>query len=123
MFYDNLDKIKVPDIPSDLYRFVIEWLRTNWGTVTMHTSPTIPQAYVQLVRLEQEKAEKERQREEGERKKRREQALRVKRMLEAAFDGDTQEINALLKEVDYVIELARLLTMHLCQKMKWKFME
>ncbi len=51
------------------------------------------------MRMEQEKAEKERQREEAERRKRREQALRVKRMLEAAFDGDTQEIHAVLKEV------------------------
>ena len=32
-------------------------------------------------------------------KKKREHMQRVKRMLEAAFDGDTQEINTILKEV------------------------
>ena len=63
----------------------------------MHTHTL--QAYVQLARLERERAECEREREEKERKRKREQMRRVKRMLEAAFDGDTQEINAVLKEV------------------------
>ena len=63
----------------------------------MHTHTL--QAYVQLARLERERAEREREKEEAERKKKREQMQRVKRMLEAAFDGDTQEINTILKEV------------------------
>ncbi len=57
------------------------------------------QAYLQMVRLEQERAEAAYQREEEERRKKREQAKRIKRMLEAAFDGDTMEIKALLSEV------------------------
>ena len=63
----------------------------------MHTHTL--QAYVQLARLEHERAEREREKEEAERKKKREQMQRVERMLEAAFDGDTQEINTILKEV------------------------
>ena len=57
------------------------------------------QAYVQLARLERERAEREREKDEAERRKKREQMQRIKRMLEAAFDGDTQEINTVLKEV------------------------
>ena len=50
--------------------------------------------------MEQEQAEKERQKEEEERKRKREMAKRRKRMLEAAFDGDNDEINTVLKEVN-----------------------
>ncbi|XP_062593773.1 IQ motif and ankyrin repeat domain-containing protein 1-like [Saccostrea cucullata] len=57
------------------------------------------EAFVQLVKMEQEKAEKERQKEEEERKRKREEAKRKKRMLEAAFEGDTEEIENILKEV------------------------
>ena len=57
------------------------------------------QAYAQVVKMEQEKYEKERQKEENERKRQRENAKRRKRMLEAAFDGDMDEIKAVLKEV------------------------
>ena len=57
------------------------------------------QAYVQMVRMEQQRAEAERKREEEERKKQREQARRKARILEAAFDGDTGEIEAILREV------------------------
>ncbi len=52
-----------------------------------------------MVRLEQERAEVAYRHEEDERRRKREQAKRVKRMLEAAFDGDTTEIKALLSEV------------------------
>lgn len=62
----------------------------------MHTNP---QAYVHLARLERQRAEHEREREEAERKRKREEMKRIKRILEAAFDGDTQEIKAVLKEV------------------------
>ena len=49
--------------------------------------------------MEQEKAEKERQQEEEERRRKREEAKRKKRMLEAAFEGDIEEIENILKEV------------------------
>ena len=54
---------------------------------------------MQLVKMEREKAEKEAEREEAERRRRREHQKRVKRMLEAAFDGDCREIRKVLKEV------------------------
>jgi len=43
--------------------------------------------------------EKERKKDEEERKRYREMVKRQKRMLEAAFDGDNDEILAILKEV------------------------
>ena len=52
-----------------------------------------------MVRMEQQRAEAERKREEEERKKQREQARRKARILEAAFDGDRGEIEAILREV------------------------
>lgn len=52
-----------------------------------------------MARLEQERAEQQQKREEEARKRQREHARRIKRMLEAAFDGDTGEIKKLLKEV------------------------
>ena len=57
------------------------------------------QAYLQMVKLEQQHSEAERMREAEEKKKQKEKALRVVRMLEAAFDGDTMEIRVVLKEV------------------------
>ena len=57
------------------------------------------QAYLEMVKLEQERAEKERQREEEKRRREREEAKRVKRMLEAAFEGEDGEIRAILAEV------------------------
>ena len=56
-----------------------------------------------MVRLEQERAEQQYKREEEERRRKREQAKRIKRMLEAAFDGETGEIKCLLSEVCYHI--------------------
>jgi len=47
----------------------------------------------------QEEMEKARKKDEEERRKYREMVKRQKRMLEAAFDGDNDEILAILKEV------------------------
>lgn len=52
-----------------------------------------------MVLMEREQAERERVKEEEERRRRREEQQRRKRMLEAAFDGDNHEIDAVLKEV------------------------
>jgi len=52
--------------------------------------------------MEQEKAEKLRQKEEDERKRKREDKKRMKRMLEASFDGDTSEMSIILKEVNFI---------------------
>ena len=49
--------------------------------------------------MEQEQAELQRQKEEAERRRKREETKRKKRMLEAAFDGDVDEINQVLREV------------------------
>ncbi|KAK3089405.1 hypothetical protein FSP39_003377 [Pinctada imbricata] len=57
------------------------------------------EAFLKLVKMEQEQAERERQKEEEERRRRREEAKRKKRILEAAFEGDIEEIEAVLKEV------------------------
>ncbi|XP_077207386.1 IQ motif and ankyrin repeat domain-containing protein 1 isoform X2 [Paroedura picta] len=56
------------------------------------------EAFVALVKREQEEAERERKKEEEEKKKQREEQQRKKRMLEAAFDGDVEEMTAVLKE-------------------------
>ena len=52
-----------------------------------------------MVQMEREQAERERVKEEEERRRRREEQQRKKRMLEAAFDGDNDEIDAVLNEV------------------------
>lgn len=57
------------------------------------------EAFVKMVKMEQEKAEQQRLKEEEERKKKREEKQRMKRMLEAAFDGDVDEMSQILKEV------------------------
>ena len=49
--------------------------------------------------MQQEEAEREREKEEEEKRQIREQNKRVKRMLEAAFDGDIDEMTQILKEV------------------------
>ncbi|XP_034275966.1 IQ motif and ankyrin repeat domain-containing protein 1 isoform X5 [Pantherophis guttatus] len=56
------------------------------------------EAFVALVRREQEEAEQARKKEEEEKKKQREEQQRKKRMLEAAFEGDVEEMKAILKE-------------------------
>nr|XP_056710545.1 IQ motif and ankyrin repeat domain-containing protein 1 [Euleptes europaea] len=57
------------------------------------------EAFVALVKREQEEAERERKKEEEAKKKQREEQQRRKRMLEAAFDGDVEEMKAVLQEV------------------------
>ena len=52
-----------------------------------------------MVQMEREEAEKERKKEEEERKRRREEAKRRTRILEAAFDGDNEELMSVLEEV------------------------
>ena len=49
--------------------------------------------------MEREKDERERKQAEEERRKRKEELQRIKRILEASFDGDNDEIKAVLKEV------------------------
>lgn len=56
------------------------------------------EAWLKLVQMEREEAEKERKKEEEERRKRKEEAKRRSRILEAAFDGDNDEILAVLEE-------------------------
>ncbi|KAL5017302.1 hypothetical protein ScPMuIL_006891 [Solemya velum] len=57
------------------------------------------EAFVKLVKMEQEQAEKERKKEEEERRRKKEERMRKKRILEAAFDGDNDAILTILKEV------------------------
>ncbi|KAH0617291.1 hypothetical protein JD844_015327 [Phrynosoma platyrhinos] len=57
------------------------------------------EAFVALVRREQAEAEQERKKEEEEKRRQREEQQRRKRMLEAAFEGDVEEMAAILKEV------------------------
>ena len=54
-----------------------------------------------MVQMEREEAERERKKEEEERRKRKEEAKKKTRILEAAFDGDNDEITAVLEEVRY----------------------
>ncbi|XP_062835380.1 IQ motif and ankyrin repeat domain-containing protein 1 isoform X2 [Anolis carolinensis] len=57
------------------------------------------EAFVALVKREQAEAERERRKEEEEKRQRQEAQRRRKRMLEAAFEGDLEEMKAVLKEV------------------------
>ncbi|ERE81334.1 ankyrin repeat domain-containing protein 55 [Cricetulus griseus] len=57
------------------------------------------EAYLALVRREQEAARRQREQEEAAERARREELQRRHRLLEAAFDGDLGEIRAVLKEV------------------------
>ena len=52
-----------------------------------------------MVKREQERAEQEHLKEMEERRRRRLRQERIKRMLEAAFDGENDEILVVLKEV------------------------
>ena len=61
------------------------------------------QAFAKLVRMEQEQAEKDRKKEEEERRRKREAEKRKKRILEAAFDGDNDEILSIINEVCYFL--------------------
>ncbi|XP_078280478.1 IQ motif and ankyrin repeat domain-containing protein 1-like, partial [Rhinoraja longicauda] len=57
------------------------------------------EAFVALVKREQEIAARERAKEEEERRRKQEQQRRKVRMLEAAFEGDVEEMQSILKEV------------------------
>ena len=52
--------------------------------------------------MEQEEAERQYQKEQEERRRKAQEAKRKKRFLEAAFDGDNDELVAILKEVNIV---------------------
>lgn len=62
-----------------------------------------PKAFVKMVKLEQERMEQQRKRDEEALRRRKEHFNRIKRMLEAAFDGDIDEIKKLLKEVHVLL--------------------
>ena len=57
------------------------------------------QAWLHMVQREREEEEKERKKEEEERKRRAQEVKWRKRLLEAAFDGENDEIMAVLNEV------------------------
>ncbi|XP_021375352.1 putative IQ motif and ankyrin repeat domain-containing protein [Mizuhopecten yessoensis] len=57
------------------------------------------EAFMKIVQMEQEQADRERKKEEEERRRRQAETKRRKRMLEAAFEGDIDEIMAILQEV------------------------
>lgn len=57
------------------------------------------EAFVYLVKLEQEQAEKEYLKEQEERKRRQTELKRRKRFLDAAFEGEFDEMTAVLKEI------------------------
>jgi len=63
----------------------------------------VTQAYTKIVKMYQEEMEKQRKKDEEERKRHREMVQRQKRMLEAAFNGDNDEILTILKEVNHAI--------------------
>ena len=65
----------------------------------------VSQAYAKMVKTYQEELEKQRKKDEEERRRYREMVQRQKRMLEAAFDGNNDEILAILKEVNRVIKV------------------
>ena len=52
-----------------------------------------------MVKMEQEEAERRQQKEDEERRRKKEEQKRIKRMLEAAFDGDIDQMKEVLKEV------------------------
>ena len=57
------------------------------------------QAFVQIVKIEREKAAKEAEKREQELRKKHEENNRFKRFLEAAFDGSNDDIKAIYEEV------------------------
>ncbi|XP_031202583.1 putative IQ motif and ankyrin repeat domain-containing protein LOC642574 homolog isoform X1 [Mastomys coucha] len=61
------------------------------------------EAYLALVRQEQEAARRQREKEEAEERARREELQRRGRLLEAAFEGDLGEIRQVLKEVEQLM--------------------
>lgn len=69
-----------------------------WPTLTH----CILQACVAIALKNQKEAEEQARKEMEERKRKSEEKKRVKRMLDAAFDGDIDEINVILREVGYI---------------------
>ncbi|XP_072874590.1 IQ motif and ankyrin repeat domain-containing protein 1 isoform X3 [Chlorocebus sabaeus] len=61
------------------------------------------EAYLALVRREQEAARRQREQEEAAQRERREELQRRRRLLDAAFDRDVGEIRAVLKEVEQLL--------------------
>ncbi|CAH1774100.1 unnamed protein product [Owenia fusiformis] len=57
------------------------------------------EALIQVVRMQQEEAERQQAKEDEERRQRIQEKKRQKRMLESAFDGDVDDMEAILKEV------------------------
>ncbi|KAK3800105.1 hypothetical protein RRG08_015071 [Elysia crispata] len=57
------------------------------------------EAFLHMVKMEQEEAERRQQKEDEERRRKKEEQKRIKRMLEAAFDGDIDQMKEVLKEV------------------------
>ena len=57
------------------------------------------------MKLQQEEAERQQRKEDEERKRKAEQRKRVKRMLEAAFDGDTDAMKQIIKEVTRLLRI------------------
>ena len=56
-----------------------------------------------MVKMEQEEAERRQQKEDEERRRKKEEQKRIKRMLEAAFDGDIDQMKEILKEVSIAL--------------------
>ncbi|XP_077997605.1 IQ motif and ankyrin repeat domain-containing protein 1-like [Glandiceps talaboti] len=105
--------VKKQPTKQDLAAIVIQkWVRRFLGKVALlkikkekenyeeEMEKLEREAYLAMVKREQEIAQKEREKEEEERRRKREAAKRRKRILEAAFDGDNDEIFQVLKEVD-----------------------
>ncbi|XP_069321990.1 IQ motif and ankyrin repeat domain-containing protein 1 [Eulemur rufifrons] len=61
------------------------------------------EAFLVLVRREQEAARRQREQEEAARRERQEELQRRRRLLDAAFEGDLGEIRAVLKEVEQLL--------------------
>ncbi|XP_012942165.1 IQ motif and ankyrin repeat domain-containing protein 1 isoform X2 [Aplysia californica] len=57
------------------------------------------EAFIHMVKMQQEEAERKAQKEDEERKRRQQEIKRRKRMLEAAYDGDLDIMKEVLKEV------------------------
>ena len=58
-------------------------------------------AFIKIAQQQQEEAERQFRKEQEERKRRQEAIKRQKRFLEAAFDGDNDELAIILREVNF----------------------
>ncbi|XP_070557089.1 IQ motif and ankyrin repeat domain-containing protein 1-like [Ptychodera flava] len=105
--------VKKEPTKQDLAAIVIQkWIRRFLGKVAVRKvkkqkedyeaemERLEKEAFLAIVKREQEQAAREREKEEEERRRKREAIKRRKRILEAAFDGDNDEITQVLKEVD-----------------------